>query len=78
VCFAKTSFDWQTVASASRRLQTRLARFNAIAVSIRFILLILCGHKQIALENAKSGLMIVQPEIREVGGLHHRYERRAA
>src|SRR5262249_37015001 len=34
LCFAKISFDWQTVASASRRLQTRLARFNAVVVSI--------------------------------------------
>src|SRR5215475_3468391 len=41
LCFAKTSFDWQTVASTSRRSQTRLAMLNAIVVSIRFILLIL-------------------------------------
>jgi len=32
--------------------QTRIAMLNAIVVSIRFILLIFAGQKQVALENA--------------------------
>ena len=53
--------------------------FKAIFSTLRFIMLILAGHKEIALENAA-----LPPETRnivaipEVGGLHHRYERRAA
>ena len=43
---------FHTVDSSSRGLQTRIAMLNAIVVSIRFILLILAGEKQVALENA--------------------------
>src|SRR5215472_5241745 len=52
LCFAKTPFDWQAVDSSDNDCRLVFAMLNAIVVSIRFILLILAGQKQVALENA--------------------------